>query len=172
MHSALWGKWNACISNAPHHVTPKEKLFHIKPQTQSRHETQDRKQSRNIEAPVSKLNPDELTKSMEQSPSQKLIVTQLIKKFPALYGTRRIITVFTTARHWSKSWARCIQYTTSHPISPRCILILYSRLNLVFRWSLPFRFSDQNLASISHRSSACYMSRQIHSPWLDHPKNT
>jgi hypothetical protein len=32
---------------------------------------------------------------------QKLTVTQLVKKFPAFYGTRRFITVFTTARHRS-----------------------------------------------------------------------
>jgi hypothetical protein len=30
-----------------------------------------------------------------------LIVTQLARKFPAFYGTRRFIAVFTTARHWS-----------------------------------------------------------------------
>jgi len=33
----------------------------------------------------------------------KLIVTQLVKKFPAFYGTRRFITVFTKDRHWSLS---------------------------------------------------------------------
>jgi len=32
---------------------------------------------------------------------EKLTATQLVKKFPAFYGTRRFITVFTTARHWS-----------------------------------------------------------------------
>jgi len=30
-----------------------------------------------------------------------LIDSQLIKKFPAFYGTRRFAAVFTTARHWS-----------------------------------------------------------------------
>jgi len=34
---------------------------------------------------------------------EKLIVAQLVRKFPAFYGTRRFITVFTTARHWSLS---------------------------------------------------------------------
>jgi len=34
---------------------------------------------------------------------QKLIVVQLVKKFPAFYGTQRIIAVFTTARHCSLS---------------------------------------------------------------------
>jgi hypothetical protein len=32
---------------------------------------------------------------------EKLIIAQIIKKFPAFYGTRRIITVFTRARHLS-----------------------------------------------------------------------
>jgi len=30
---------------------------------------------------------------------ERLLVTQLVKKFPAFYGTRTLITVFTTARH-------------------------------------------------------------------------
>jgi hypothetical protein len=33
--------------------------------------------------------------------SKNLIVPQLVKKFPALYGTRKFITAFTTARHLS-----------------------------------------------------------------------
>jgi hypothetical protein len=33
---------------------------------------------------------------------EKLIVTQLVKKYPA-YGTRRFITVFTKAHHWTLS---------------------------------------------------------------------
>jgi len=32
---------------------------------------------------------------------EKLIVTQLVKKFLAIHGTRRFITVFTRSRHWS-----------------------------------------------------------------------
>jgi hypothetical protein len=34
---------------------------------------------------------------MEQSPLEKLRVTQVVKKFPTFYGTRRFITVFTRA---------------------------------------------------------------------------
>jgi hypothetical protein len=40
---------------------------------------------------------------MDQSPSEKLIVTKLVMKFPAYYEIRRLITVFTTARDWSHS---------------------------------------------------------------------
>jgi hypothetical protein len=34
---------------------------------------------------------------------EKLTVSQLVKKFPAFYGTQRFITAFTTARHLSLS---------------------------------------------------------------------
>jgi len=34
---------------------------------------------------------------------EKLTVFQLVKKFPAFYGTRRFITAFTSARHLSLS---------------------------------------------------------------------
>jgi hypothetical protein len=61
---------------------------------------------------------------------EKLIVAQSGKKFLAFYGTRRFITVFTTAHHKSLSWARCIQSTPFHPIFLRYILILSSHLQL------------------------------------------
>jgi hypothetical protein len=41
----------------------------------------------------------------------------LSQKFPSFYGTRGFITVFTTACHWSLSWARWIQSTPSHPMT-------------------------------------------------------
>jgi len=37
---------------------------------------------------------------------QKLPGSQLVKKFPAFYGTRRFITAFASARHLSLSWAQ------------------------------------------------------------------
>jgi len=39
---------------------------------------------------------------------QKLTGSQLVKKFPAFYGTRRFITAFTSACHLSLSWARLL----------------------------------------------------------------
>jgi hypothetical protein len=60
---------------------------------------------------------------LEKSP-----IVQLLKNFPAFYGTRRLITVFTRALHWSLSWARWIQSMPSHPISLRSILILCTHL--------------------------------------------
>jgi len=61
---------------------------------------------------------------------QKLTSLQLVKKFPAFYGTRRFITALTSARHLSLSWASSIQSTHPHPTSRRSILILSSYLRL------------------------------------------
>jgi hypothetical protein len=55
---------------------------------------------------------------------EKLSIVQLLKNFPAFYGTRRFITVFTRTLHWALFWARSIQYIPSPPISLRSILIL------------------------------------------------
>jgi hypothetical protein len=62
---------------------------------------------------------------------EKLIGLQLVKKFPAFYGTRRFITVFTSARHLSVSSVSSIQSIPPHSISWRLILILSSHLRRV-----------------------------------------
>jgi hypothetical protein len=40
---------------------------------------------------------------MELALLEKLPIVQLLKNFPAFYGTRYFITVFTRALHWSLS---------------------------------------------------------------------
>ena len=62
-----------------------------------------------------------LTYSMEQSPSWEAKRYQMVKKFPAFYGTRRYITAVTSARHLSLSWASSVQSTPPHPNSWRSI---------------------------------------------------
>jgi hypothetical protein len=62
---------------------------------------------------------------------EKLTGSQLVKKFPAFYGTRNVITAFTNARHLSLFWARPIQSMPPLPTSWRSILILFSHLRLV-----------------------------------------
>jgi hypothetical protein len=71
---------------------------------------------------------------------EKLKGPELLKKFPAFYGTRRFITAFTRARHLSLSWARLIQSTP--PIQP-----LAGLFNIILpttpgssKWSPSFRF--------------------------------
>ena len=61
---------------------------------------------------------------------ETLTVSQLVKKFPVFYVTRRFITAFTSVRHLSLSWASSIQFIPPHPTSWRFILILSSHLRL------------------------------------------
>jgi hypothetical protein len=107
----------------------------------------------------------------EQSTSEKLTVTQLVKKFPSLYGNRRFITLFTTGRHCSLFWARWIQSTTSYPISLRCIVILSSHQQLDLPNGLFPSDFRLNFVRISHPSCECYMPRSSPPPWLDHHNN-
>ena len=70
---------------------------------------------------------------------EKLTCLQLVKKFPAFYGTRKFITALTSLRHPSLSWASPIHIHTSnlleihpniiHPSTPRSP-----------QWSLSLRF--------------------------------
>jgi hypothetical protein len=55
------------------------------------------------------------------------MVTPLVKKFSALFGTQMFITVFTTARQWSISWGRWIQSPPSHSIS-----LISNQPNIIF----------------------------------------
>jgi hypothetical protein len=61
---------------------------------------------------------------------EKLTGLQLVKKFPAFYGTRKFLTTLTSARHLSLSWASPIQSSHPHPTSWRSILTLSSHLRL------------------------------------------
>jgi hypothetical protein len=92
---------------------------------------------------------------------EKLTVTQLVNKFPAFYGTRRFITVFTRARHWP------LQPTPPHPISPRSILVLFPHLRL----GLPNGLFPSGLPTVilyaSQLSRACSMPRPSHPFWFD-----
>ena len=77
---------------------------------------------------------------------EKLTGFQLVKKFPAFYGTRRFITALTSVRHLSLSWASPIQSICPHPISWRSILILSTHLRLGLPSGLfPSGFPTKNL---------------------------
>ena len=60
----------------------------------------------------------------------KLTGSLLVKKFPAFYGTRKFITIFTIAHHLSLSLDSSIHSIHLHPTSWRSILLLSFHLVL------------------------------------------
>jgi len=55
---------------------------------------------------------------------ERLKGSQLVKKFPTFYGTRKSTAIFTSARHLSLFWASATQSITPHSTSWSSILIL------------------------------------------------
>jgi hypothetical protein len=83
---------------------------------------------------------------------EKLTGFQQVKKSPKFYGTRMLITAFTSARHLSISWARLIQSITLHPTSWRSILLLSFHLSLgltggLFQFGFPTKILYMPLLS-------------------------
>jgi len=67
---------------------------------------------------------------------QKRIFCRAVRKLPAFHGTRRFITVLTTAGHLHLTWARSVLCIHSYPISLRFVLVLTSHLHLALLYSL------------------------------------
>jgi hypothetical protein len=68
------------------------------------------------------------TTSWSRGLLEKLTDSQLVKKFPAFYGTRRFITAFTRARHLSLSWASSIQF-----MPPQHVIGMYIYIYFFFK---------------------------------------
>ena len=61
---------------------------------------------------------------------EKLTSSAASQEIPRIFGTRRFITVLTSARHLSLPWAYSIQSSQLPPTSWRSIIILSSHLRL------------------------------------------
>ena len=113
-----------------------------------------------------------LTYSMEQSPSEKLTGSAASQKIPRIFGTRRFLTVPTSARHLSISWANSIQSPQLPPTSWRSILILFSHLCLGLPNGLfSLRFPNHNPVHTSPLPHTCHIPRPSHSSRFYHQHN-
>ena len=95
--------------------------------------------------------------------------SQLVKKFPAFYGTRRFIIAFTSAYYLTLFLARSIH---SEPQSH----FLKIHLNIIFpstpgssKWSFYLRFPDQNTVCTSPLPRTCYIGRPYNVSLYDYP---
>ena len=103
---------------------------------------------------------------------EKLTGSQLVKKFPIFYGTRRFITALTSIRHLSLFGARSIQSMPPHHNSWRSILILSSHRPLgLSKWSLALRFPHQYRIYAFPLLQTRYMLHPSYSSRFYHPNN-
>jgi hypothetical protein len=79
-----------------------------------------------------------------------LLLPQLVKKFPLIYGSQMLFTVFTTARNMSLSSLR--QSTLFHHISLCPFNIILPSTLRSSKWSLSSRFPNHNSVCILQSS--------------------
>jgi hypothetical protein len=73
--------------------------------------------------------------------------------------------------HWTLSWARRVQSTSSHPVSISSILLLSLHLCIVSQVSLPFKFTNYKVVYIYQQPHACYIPFPFHPPSDVHLNN-
>ena len=103
---------------------------------------------------------------------EKLTGSQLVKKFPAFYGTSRFISAFTSSHQLSLSWTSSIQSIspTSHFLKIHLNIILPSTPGSSKR-TLSIRFPHQIPVNPSPLPDTRYMSRPSHSSRFYHPNS-
>ena len=102
---------------------------------------------------------------------ENLTVSQLVKKFPAFYGTARFITAFTTTHHLSLYSARSIQSMPSHPFLKIRFNIILPSIPWSCKWCLSLRSPHHNPIRTSPVSHTFHMPRPSQCSWFDHPNN-
>jgi hypothetical protein len=102
---------------------------------------------------------------------EKLTGSQLFKKFPVFYGTRKFIIAFKSARHLSLSSARSIQSMPSYYFLKIHLDINFPSTPGSSKSSLSLRIPHQNPVYASPLPITCYMPHLFHSSRFDHPNN-
>ena len=104
---------------------------------------------------------------------EKLTGSQLVKKFPAFYGTQRFIIAFRRAGHLSLSWARSVQSMPYHLrlCFPNDLIpsgfptkTLYKPLLSPIRPACPAHLILLDLITRQHRSLTSSLCSFFHSP--------
>jgi hypothetical protein len=99
-----------------------------------------------------------MTNSTVQNPSWEADSHSFSQDIHRRLWNQKFIIVFIVVCHWSISWVRWIQSTTSNPVFLRYILVLSSTPSSP-KWSIPLVFFHWNFVRISHFSHACNMPR-------------
>ena len=102
---------------------------------------------------------------------EKLTGPQLVKKFPAFYGTRRFITVYTSGRHLSLSWASSIQSMPPFPFLKIHFHIIFPSIPRSSKWFFYLQVPHQNPVCTSPVPHMCHIIHSCHSSWFDHPNH-
>jgi len=94
------------------------------------------------------------------------------QEIPRIFGTRRFITILTSARHLFLFWANSIQssQTPSHFLKIHLNIILLSKSGSP-QWSLSLRFPHQNPLHPSPLPHTRHMPHPSHSSRFYHPHN-
>jgi hypothetical protein len=87
----------------------------------------------------------------------KVNTPQVVKKFPVLYGTWMLITVFTRDRHGYIPWDRQTKSTPSHLTPSRLFNFVLPSTLRSSKWSLSLMLSDQHSVS----DSASFQTGQV-----------
>ena len=118
---------------------------------------------------ISRLRVNYLLAARSRVLLEKLTGFQLVKKFPAFYGTRRFIIAVTSARYLYPKPARSIPCLPHHNFW-RAVRISSSHLRLGLPSSLyPSGFPTKTLYKCLPSPHMCYMRRPSHSSRFYHP---